>query len=110
MTFGIVAIAKEFVPFFFGKGYEACILLTVVLSPVLVIKGLSNTARIQYLIPLKMEKVFTNSVIIGAIVNLICNCILIPKYGAMGAVIGTLLAELVSCAWQFMYIEKTIRM
>ena len=108
MTFGIVAIAKEFVPFFFGKGYEACILLTVVLSPVLVIKGLSNTARIQYLIPLKMEKVFTNSVIIGAIVNLICNCILIPKYGAMGAVIGTLLAELVSCAWQFMYIEKTI--
>ena len=26
----------------------------------------------------------------------------------MGAVIGTLLAELVSCAWQFMYIEKTM--
>lgn len=108
MTFGIAAIAKEFVPFFFGEGYEACILLTVVLSPVLVIKGLSNTARIQYLIPLKMERIFTNSVIIGAIVNLICNWILIPRCGAMGAVVGTLLAELVSCAWQFICMGRTI--
>lgn len=110
MAFGIAAIAKEFVPFFFGSGYETCVLLTIVLSPVLVIKGMSNTARIQYLIPLKMEKIFTNSVIIGAIVNLISNLILIPKYGALGAVIGTLLAELVSCIWQFLFMERTIKL
>lgn len=108
MSFGIAAIANEFIPFFFGKGYEPCILLTIVLSPVLIIKGISNTVRIQYLIPLKMEKIFTYSVVVGAIINLICNLVLIPKFGAMGAVLGTLLAEVISCMWQFICMRKTI--
>ena len=108
MAFGIAAIAKEFVPLFFGNGYDSCVSLVVVLAPVLIIKGLSNTVRTQYLIPLSLETIFTKSVIAGAITNLIFNILLIPKMGAMGAVIGTLLAELVACIWQFICIYKTI--
>lgn len=110
MAFGITAISQEFIPFFLGTGYEDCVALTVILSPVLIIKGFSNTVRIQYLVPLKMEDVFTKSVISGAIVNLIMNYLLIPKLGAMGAVLGTLLAELVSCIWQFISIRKFINL
>ncbi len=110
MTFGIAAISKEFVPFFFGEGYDCCILLTIVLSPVIIIKGFSNTARTQYLIPLKMEKVFTQSVFAGAITNLISNAILIPRAGAIGAAIGTLFAECISCLWQFIYMKATINL
>lgn len=106
MSCGIAAISSEFVPFFFGKGYDACILLTVVLSPVLVIKGITNTIRTQYLVPLKKEKYYINSVLSGAFTNLFFNLILIPKLGAMGAVLGTLLAELVSCLVQFFVIVK----
>lgn len=108
MAFGIAAISKEFIPLFFGNGYEACIRLTLMLSPVLIIKGFSNTARTQYLVPLRMENIFTKSVLVGAITNLIFNLLLIPRLGAMGAVIGTLLAELISCVWQFVYMQKTI--
>lgn len=108
MAFGIAAVSKEFVPIFFGKGYDNCVLLTIILAPVLIIKGFSNTARTQYLVPLKMESVFTKSVFAGAITNLVFNLLLIPKLGALGAVIGTLLAELVSCTWQFIYMSKTI--
>ena len=106
MACGIAAISGEFVPFFFGKGYDACILLTVVLSPVLVIKGITNTIRTQYLVPLSKEKYYMNSVLSGAVTNLFFNLLLIPKLGAMGAVLGTLLAELVSCLVQFLVIIK----
>lgn len=104
MCFGISAIAKDFIPVFFGKGYEECIGLTISLSVVIVIKGISNTVRTQYLVPLGYEKVFTHSVFAGAIVNLFINFLLIPGYGAMGAVVGTIIAELVSCIWQMFFV------
>lgn len=109
MCFGISAISKEFVPVFFGKGYEECIILIIFLSPVLIIKAVSNTVRTQYLIPLKMEKFYIKSVILGAIINLIFNTLFILKKGAFGAVLGTLLAELVACIWQFVEIKKYIQ-
>lgn len=109
MACGIAAISNEFIPFFFGKGYESCIMLTIVLSPVLVIKGFTSTIRTQYLVPLKLEKQYINSVLAGAVTNLVFNLLLIPKMGAMGAVIGTLVAELVACLWQFRAITGSIK-
>lgn len=106
MGCGIAAIAEEFIPFFFGKGYDTCIRLTMVLSPVLVIKGLTNTIRTQYLVPLKKEKYYINSVLSGAATNLVFNFVLIPRLGAMGAVLGTIFAELVACLIQFCVIAK----
>ena len=108
MAFGISAISKEFTPIFFGNGFEPCINLIIVLSPVLIIKGLSQTARMQFLIPSKREKVFVHSVFLGAAVNLVANIAFIPSYGALGAVLGTLLAELVSCVWQFAKMNSQI--
>lgn len=110
MACGIAAISSEFVPFFFGEGYDACILLTVVLSPVLVIKGITNTIRTQYLVPLSKEKYYINSVLSGAVTNLLFNLLLIPKLGALGAVLGTLLAEFVSCLVQFLVIAKDFKL
>ena len=78
----------------------------MVLSPVLVIKGLTNTIRTQYLVPLKKEKYYINSVLSGAATNLVFNFVLIPRLGAMGAVLGTIFAELVACLIQFCVIAK----
>ena len=106
MSCGIAAIANEFTPFFFGPGYDDCIILIIILSPVLFVKGLSLISRNLYLIPYKMENKLTASVVAGAIVNLIVNALLIPWMGALGAVIGTLVAEIVSCLWQYASIVK----
>lgn len=108
MAMGIAAISNEFIPFFCGPGFEGCIILTIVLSPVLIIKGLSITARTQFLIPMNLEKDFIVSVVIGALTNLLANIILIPYFDALGAVIGTVLAEAVSCLWQYICIRKKI--
>ncbi|MBQ6272110.1 MAG: flippase [Clostridiales bacterium] len=98
---GIAGVSNEFIPIFYGKGYDACILITVVFCPILLIKSFSVIARTQYLIPMKMEKEFTKSVVGGAIANLVFNFILIPPLGALGAAIATVIAELVACALQF---------
>lgn len=101
MCCGIAAISKEFTPFFFGNGYDDCVILIVVLAPVLFIKGFSFISRNLFLIPSHLENKLTASVIVGAVVNLIVNMLLIPKLGALGAVIGTLIAELVACLCQY---------
>lgn len=108
MACGIAAISAEFTPLFFGPGYESCVWLITFLAPVLFIKSLSLVARNLYLIPNNMERYFTISIICGAITNLFFNIILIPKYGALGAVLGTLFAEFVACVLQYGFIYKYI--
>ena len=80
----------------------------MVLSPVLVAKGISNTVRTEFLIPNRMESKFISSVIAGAITNLIANIMLIPPLGGFGAAIGTLLAEIVACGWQIIATWKKV--
>lgn len=109
MAFGISAIANEFTPFFFGTGFDDCIILIIMLSPALVIKGLSEVARMQYLIPNKKEKIFIESVFFGAGVNFVVNWFLISRLGALGSVIGTVVAELVSCLWQYIKMNNYVK-
>lgn len=106
MCAGMAAIAKEFVPVFFGDGYESCVALIIYLSVVIIIKAVSFTIRSLYLIPMHKEKWYITSTFVGAGVNLVSNCLLIPTFGALGAVIGTLLAEGSACITQIAAIKK----
>ena len=107
MACGIFAISVEFTPLFFGSGYDECIRVIMMLSPILVIKGLSLVVRMQYLIPNQKEKIFIESVFWGAGINLIVNLLLIVRLGALGAAIGTMAAELVSCFLQYKKMYKS---
>ena len=106
MSVGIASISNEFVPFFFGSGFDKCIFLTYVFAPILLIKGVVSTVRMQYLIPYGRDREFLYSVCIGAVANLVLNLIFIPKYAALGAVIGTLGAEAIACITQLYNIKK----
>ena len=110
MMFGIAAVSNEFVPLFFGPGFESCITLIIVLAPIMIIKSVSTTIRYQFLIPNNQENVFMISVFVGAFVNVISNWICIPKLGAMGAVIGTLLAELTACVIQIIFVQRQVNL
>ena len=90
---GIASIANEFIPWFFGAGFEPCIQLVYWFVPVLFAKAIGDLIRTQYMVPVHMDKHYTIAVSIGAGVNLIANFFLIRRFGALGAVIGTLIAE-----------------
>ncbi|WP_276861679.1 flippase [Anaerococcus tetradius] len=100
LGFGIMGISKEFVPIFFGDGFEKCIYLLWILLPSSIFIAFANVIRTQYLLPIGDDKTYVISSIIGAIINLIINYILIPKLGSIGAAIGTLVSEASVCFYQ----------
>ncbi len=106
IIFGIISVAKNFVPLFYGPNYDKVVILMSVISPIVLIIGLSNVIGTQYLLPTKKQKEFTISVIAGAIVNFIINMLLIWKFESVGASIGTIIAESCVTAFQFYFIRK----
>lgn len=109
MGFGIMGVSKEFVPFFYGNGFEKCVHLFQVLMPSCLFLAFANVVRTQYLIPYQRDKEYICSVFIGAAVNLCINALLIPSYGSVGAAIGTLLAEFSVCATQCLMVRKELK-
>ena len=104
--FGIAGISPEFVPWFFGKGFDPCISIFAVLAPSTIFIALANVIRTQYLIPLHKDKIYVVSVFLGAGINIVLNLLLIPYLKSTGAAIGTLAAEGVVCIYQYAMIHK----
>lgn len=108
LSFGLVGVASNFVPWFFGDGYEKVIPLLSILGFLVIAIGLNNITGIQYLIPTKRQNLFTLTVFIGAGVNLLMNAILISRYQSIGAAIASVTAESAIALTQFWFIRKDI--
>lgn len=103
MMFGIVATARIFVPIFFGNGYEKTSTILIILAPLSIIIGISGLIGSHYYTPLGRKRESNKCLIIGSIINFIINLILIKPFGAIGAAIGTIIAELTIT---ILYIKK----
>lgn len=106
LCFGIMGVSKSFVPLFYGEGYDICVLLYLILLPSCLFLAFANVIRTQYLLPHQMDKAYVISGFLGAGVNLAVNFILIPFLGAVGAAVGTLVAETVVCLYQCYQVRK----
>ncbi len=110
MMLGLIAISKEFVPWFFGPGYTKVILLMNIITPILLLMGLANILGTQYLLPTKRQKEFTISVVAGIIVNFILNYIMIKLWQSVGACIATVISQIVVDGIQIYYVKDEINM
>lgn len=106
--FGLLTIGKDFSVVFFGKDFSNSGIIIQYLSITIVFSAITNVIRTNYLIPKEMDKIYVSSTIIGAIINFIINLCLIPKYGYIGACIGTILAEFSVMLVQLLYVRKEI--
>ena len=97
-AFGIAAVSSRFVPTFFGAGYDGVILLLKLLSPIIVIITVSSALGDQYYNPAGLRLKTSKYLIIGAVVNLFLNLLLIPALYSAGAVIASVVAEVVITA------------
>lgn len=109
MAFGLSAISEEFVPLFYGSGFEKCASIISILVLSSIFMSWANVIRTQYLIPNKKDNIYIVSVFLGAIVNVIINLVLIPSMQALGAAIGTIFAEFSVCAYQTYMVRKEIK-
>ena len=109
MSFGIMGVSKEFVPIFYGKGFEICVILFLILLPSCLFLAFSNVFRTQYLLPLQKDSILIQSVMVGALVNVIINYFLIPSIGAVGAAFATLGAEIAVTVFQTIRVNKEFK-
>ena len=110
IMFGLIAISKDFVPWFFGPGYDKVVVLINIISPIILLMGISNIIGMQYLLPTKRQKEFTMSVTIGVIVNFILNFIMIKLWKSVGACIATVVSQIVVDAIQLYEVKNEINL
>ena len=97
-----IVFAKESIFLLSGEGFGGAILSMQIIMPTLLFIAITNILGIQMMIPLGKEKIVLYSTIWGAIVDLIVNIIMIPRFGAAGASIGTVVAEFVVLMYQIL--------
>lgn len=103
--------AEGIIVFLSGWEYLAAVPAMVAITPTILLIGLSNITGLQVLVPLGLEKYTILSTVFGAVTDVVFNALLIPEYGALGAAIGTLVAELVvlvvqiGCVWKSPYVQ-----
>ena len=93
LTAGLIMTAKYLIPLFCGNSYEPAILTLQIISPIIIMIGISNVLGIQILYPQGQENKVILCTALGALVNLFLNIWLIPRYAQDGAAVSTLLAE-----------------
>ena len=108
MAFGVAAVADRFSPLFYGEDFRYSGVLMAPLAFTLIMIGFANVIRTQVVLPQKRDHIFVRSVCCGAVVNLIANACLIPSMKSMGAVIGTLLAEMTVPTVQYLILRKEL--
>lgn len=94
MCIYFILFAKPSIDILSGSAFANAVFPMQLIMPTLVFIGLTNIIGLQMLVPLGREEQVLYSEIVGAIVNIIVNSLLIPRMGAAGAAIGTVLAEI----------------
>ena len=109
MTIYFIYFARQGIIFLSGNAYEGAVMPMKLIMPTLVLIGITNILGIQMLVPMGREKSVLYSEIAGAVVDVIINAILIPKYASVGAAIGTLVAEAVVLIVQFYALKEKVK-
>lgn len=94
-AFGTAAISFEFAPVFWGRDFTNCAWIIFIMSFSLPFQCLANEIRTHFLIPAARDKEYMFSAAAGTVFNFISNLILIPRFGAIGAAVTTLLSEMI---------------
>ena len=92
-VFGVAGIAPVFVPVFWGPGWEPVETLLYLMCPITLIVSISYCLGALYYNPSGNRAQSARYVIVDAAVDLVLNLLLIPRWGAYGAVVATLAAE-----------------
>lgn len=93
LSFGLVGVAKQFVPWYFGEGYSEVVSLIYIKSPLILIIATSMCIGEECLTPSGQRGRSSKAIIIGSVCNFLLNILLIPLLGAQGAAIASVLAE-----------------
>lgn len=107
-SFGLIIIAPQFIPLYLGKEYIPVIPLIYILSPLIILIGISNGIAEQWLIPIGKIKEINIITLKGAIINFLLNLLLIPRLASIGTALSLLFSEFIITILYLMICSKYI--
>lgn len=93
LSLGLISLSSNFVPWFYGSGFDKVAPLLGILGLLIIAIGISNVTGIQYLIPTNRQTYLSISVITGAGVNFVLNIFFIKYFASIGAAFSSVIAE-----------------
>ena len=109
MFFGVAAVSLRLGPWFYGKGFQPVGPAMVIESVVLLVIGWSNVIGTQFLVPTNRVRPYTMSIIAGSLFNVCANFFLIKAWGLNGAMVSTVLSEIVVTSYQLWSIRHIVQ-
>ena len=107
---GLAMISKLIVPALFGEAFRPAATTVIVLTPLILIKGVGSLACYQVAISSGNEKKQMIAYIIGAVLNVSLNALLIPRFAENGAAVASVVAELFINMIIFVQVRKLIKL
>ena len=108
MATGLFLIADDIAVVLFGSSFIKSGNIVRILSVTIIASAWANVIRTQYLIPMRFDRIYVTSTLGGAVVNLILNLLLISKFGAYGACVGTIAAEYFVMVYQTIKVKSEL--
>ncbi|KRM96890.1 MOP superfamily flippase transporter [Liquorilactobacillus aquaticus DSM 21051] len=108
MACGLAGISIKLGPFFYGTEFIPVGRAMLLESVIIIFIAWSNVIGQQFLLPTNRIKSYSSSVILGAVVNIICNVPFIYFGGLYGAMAATILSELSVTSYQIWKIKNLI--
>ncbi|MDR0752136.1 MAG: flippase [Christensenellaceae bacterium] len=106
LMFGIIAVSRLFVPFFFSESFNPTIQVLMIFPIALYPVCISNVIGIQYLIPANKDKEFTWSILLGVFVSMALSITFTIMWGFVGTTIAHVVTEIVVALAQMYYMRR----
>ena len=104
---GLMLVSDNFVTWFFGEDFQKVAILMKLSCPIILFMCVGNFAGIQFLGPTGLQNKMTIAYIIAAVINVLLNVLMIPRWASIGAMIASIVAEAVSCIIQMFLLLKS---
>lgn len=102
----LTVYSSNLITILFGLNYLPSTLAMQILSISVITVALSNFIGYQILVSIGKEKKVLYSTIYGALINLILNCLLIPRFDHFGAALASVASEGFITVYQYWYAKK----
>ncbi|WP_294169417.1 oligosaccharide flippase family protein [uncultured Clostridium sp.] len=106
IAFGLMGVTNNLISWFLDIKYIEVGFLASISSIIIIPVSWANIIGVQYLIAIKEENKYTFSIVVSSVLSFISNLILIPKIGALGAVISLIIAEFTGSTIQLLFVRK----
>lgn len=109
MIFGMISIARQFIPWYLGAEYQPTAVAIVIISPIILSNAMMGISGSQYFIATNKVKIVIWSNLIGAMLNILANILLIPNYSFMGSAVASVMATYSIVIIQYFKLNKEIK-